>query len=235
MPGQIVLMRELMVVFNGNEISLGMMLATWLFWTAAGSSLSSSLGLGAKNPRRATAVLECLLAASLPATIWALRAAKSIFQTVPGELVGPLPMLLTTLVCLSVFCAASGALFVVCGANVRKRARSYGARGRQLGLLCLRLPVRPLGGILASLVLLRFLDVLSDCLLVGAAESLHGGASAAADEAQAGCCAGGARRCWPRFRFCWWLRRGWTRPRRRACGGALIWLARATRSTATWR
>jgi hypothetical protein len=33
--GQIVLMRELMVVFNGNEISLGILLGAWLFWTAA--------------------------------------------------------------------------------------------------------------------------------------------------------------------------------------------------------
>jgi hypothetical protein len=41
--GQIVLMRELMVVFSGNEISLGIMLATWLFWTAAGSILCGSL------------------------------------------------------------------------------------------------------------------------------------------------------------------------------------------------
>ena len=29
--GQIVLMRELIVVFNGNEMSLGIMLATWIF------------------------------------------------------------------------------------------------------------------------------------------------------------------------------------------------------------
>jgi len=36
--GQIVLMRELIVVFNGNEISLGIMLATWLFWTAAATA-----------------------------------------------------------------------------------------------------------------------------------------------------------------------------------------------------
>jgi len=42
--GQIVVMRELIVVFNGNEISLGIMLATWLFWTAAGSSLSGCAG-----------------------------------------------------------------------------------------------------------------------------------------------------------------------------------------------
>ena len=37
---QIVLMRELMVVFCGNEISLGLMLGSWLFWTAAGSAIA---------------------------------------------------------------------------------------------------------------------------------------------------------------------------------------------------
>jgi spermidine synthase len=37
---QIVLLRELMVVFYGNEISIGLMLGSWLFWTAAGSSLA---------------------------------------------------------------------------------------------------------------------------------------------------------------------------------------------------
>jgi hypothetical protein len=53
--GQIVLMRELIVVFNGNEISLGIMFATWLFWTAAGSGLSSGFALGGNNARRAVA------------------------------------------------------------------------------------------------------------------------------------------------------------------------------------
>ncbi len=164
--GQIVLMRELMVVFNGNEISLGMMLATWLFWTAAGSSLSSSLGLGAKNPRRATAVLECLLAASLPATIWALRAAKSIFQTVPGELVGPLPMLLTTLVCLSVFCAASGALFVV-AARMYESEREVTARVAAGSAYLLEAAGSAISGIVASLVLLRFFESFQIAIAVG--------------------------------------------------------------------
>src|ERR1035441_944913 len=97
--GQIVLMRELIVVFSGNEMSLGIMLATWLFWTAAGCSLSGFLALTKDNARRATAVFECLLAVSLLPTIWALRASKLIFQTVPGELIGPVPMILTSLAC----------------------------------------------------------------------------------------------------------------------------------------
>ena len=58
--GQIVLMRELMVVFSGNEISLGIMLATWLFWTAAGSILCSSLALRESRARQTVALLECL-------------------------------------------------------------------------------------------------------------------------------------------------------------------------------
>ena len=40
---QIVLMRELMVVFYGNEMSLGLMLASWLFWTSAGSAMAGRL------------------------------------------------------------------------------------------------------------------------------------------------------------------------------------------------
>ena len=164
--GQIVLMRELIVVFNGNEISLGIMLATWLFWTAVGSSLNSGLGLGASSPRRATAVLECLLAASLPVTIWALRASKSIFQTVPGELVGPVPMLLTTLVGLSVFCAVSGALFVV-AARMYQTGCGVSARAAVSSAYLLEAAGSAFGGIVASIVLLRFLESFQIVIVVG--------------------------------------------------------------------
>ena len=35
--GQILLIRELMVVFYGHELSTGIVLASWLVWTALGS------------------------------------------------------------------------------------------------------------------------------------------------------------------------------------------------------
>jgi len=78
--GQIMLMRELMAVFNGNEISLGILLSAWLFWTAIGSLMCSGLALGENHARLAVAALECLLGASLPLTIWALRASKAFFK-----------------------------------------------------------------------------------------------------------------------------------------------------------
>ena len=155
--GQIVLMRELIVVFNGNEISLGIMLATWLFWTAAGSSLSSPFAVGGNNARRAVAALECLLGVSLLPTIWALRASRTFFQTVPGELVGPVPMLLTSLACLSVFCVVSGSLFVV-ATRMYEQECAVSARVATSSAYLLEAAGSGFGGILASMVLLRFLE-----------------------------------------------------------------------------
>jgi spermidine synthase len=155
--GQIVLMRELIVVFNGNEISLGIMLATWLFWTAVGSSISSLCALGADRARQVVAALECLQGFSLPLTIWALRFSKTLFQTVPGELVGPVPLLLVSLVCLSVFCLVSGALFVV-AALMAEQELSLSARLAASSAYLLEAVGSGLGGIVASLVLLRFLN-----------------------------------------------------------------------------
>ena len=155
--GQIVLMRELIVVFNGNEISVGIMLATWLFWTAAGSSLSSRFALSGNNARRAVAALECLLGVSLLPTIWALRASRTFFQTVPGELVGPVPMLLASLACLSVFCLVSGSLFVV-ATRMYEQECAVSARVATSTAYLLEAAGSGSGGILASIVLLRFLE-----------------------------------------------------------------------------
>jgi spermidine synthase len=155
--GQIVLMRELIVVFNGNEISLGIMLATWLFWTATGSSLCSSIALSGNRARRAVAALECLLGVSLPPTIWALRAARSFFQTVPGELLGLGPMLLTALVCLSLFCTVCGALFAVAAQMVETEC-NVPARAATSTAYLLEAAGSACGGLVASVVLLRYLD-----------------------------------------------------------------------------
>ncbi len=173
--GQIVLMRELIVVFNGNEISLGIMLACWMLWTAAGSALAGRIAIGTRRARLAVAVIECLLAASLLSTIWLVRASKAFFQTVPGELLGPIPMLLTALVCVSGFCILSGCLFVVAARMYREECQSS-ASVASVSAYLLDAVGSALGGILASLILLRFLEsfqiaaivvVLNVCMAAG--------------------------------------------------------------------
>ena len=167
-------MRVLIEVYNGNEISLGILLGTWLLWTAVGSGFAScilrvfagSAGPGRNRSRRVVAALECVAAVGLPATIWALRNAKGFFQTVPGELVGPVTMLLTSLVCLSVFCAASGALFVA-AARMAEAESGASARAAASTAYLLEAAGSGLGGILASVVLVRVFDAFQIAAMVG--------------------------------------------------------------------
>lgn len=86
---QIVLLRELMVVSYGNETSLGVMLASWLFWTALGSGVLGRFAGRVSNPAKLMAALQVLLAVLLPATILAVRATRGLFHALPGELLGP--------------------------------------------------------------------------------------------------------------------------------------------------
>jgi spermidine synthase len=154
---QIVLMRELIVVFNGNEISLGILFATWLFWTAAGSSLSGRFAPHGMNARRSVAALECLIGVSLLPTIWAVRTSKAFFQTVPGELLGAIPMLLASLASLSLFCFLSGALFVVAARMVETECAVTARKAASTAYL-FEAAGSGLGGIVTGFLLLRFFD-----------------------------------------------------------------------------
>jgi spermidine synthase len=109
---QIVLLRELMVVSYGNEISLGVMLASWLLWTALGSGVLGRFAARASDPPKLMAALQVLLAVLLPTTVVAVRATRGLFHAFPGELLGPAPIFLACLLTLSCFCAVSGWAFV---------------------------------------------------------------------------------------------------------------------------
>ena len=158
-------MRDLIVVFNGNEMSLGIMLAAWLLCTAAGSGLSSLVAVGAGKTRPAVAALECLLGVSLPSAIWVLRASKSWFSTVPGELLGPLPMTLASLASLSLSCLASGALFVA-AARMFKQESGHSSRMASSSAYLFEAVGSAIGGVMASLLFLRFLEPFQIAVIV---------------------------------------------------------------------
>ena len=149
-------MRELMVVFCGNELSLGLMLASWLLWTAAGSAVMGRCAVRAHHSQRIVAALQVLVAAAFPCAIWMVRASKPAFQTVPGELLGPGPTILTSFLVLSVFCFASGALFAAGSRLYAENAGTSPSAGSSQVYL-LEAAGSGLGGILASLLLIRYL------------------------------------------------------------------------------
>jgi spermidine synthase len=152
---QVVLMRELMVVFCGNEMSLGLMLASWLLWTAIGSSGLGRLARRTTQPRRLMACLEVLVALAFPLAIFLTRASKGVFQSVPGEILGPGPMILTSLAVLSAFCLLSGGLFAVGSRLLAQEADTSTLAGTS-NVYLLEALGSGLGGVLASLLLIRY-------------------------------------------------------------------------------
>ena len=168
---QIVLMRELIVVFYGNEISLGLMLANWLLWTALGASLAGRLAMKVSNARHLTAGLQVLVALVFPATIYAVRASRSLMHATPGELLGPGAMFLTSLATLSIFCLLSGCMFA---AGSRLCAQETGAAMAAAtgSVYLLEALGSGAGGLLASVALVPYLNAFQIAILVALANLL---------------------------------------------------------------
>jgi spermidine synthase len=101
------------------------------------------------------AILEGLIAVTFPVTIFLVRSSKELFQPIPGEILGPGPMALTSLVVLSLFCLISGALFA---AGSQLYSQEFGTTTVEgTGNVYLWEAVGSgLGGVLAGLVLIRY-------------------------------------------------------------------------------
>ncbi|MBN2096965.1 MAG: fused MFS/spermidine synthase, partial [Candidatus Omnitrophica bacterium] len=152
---QIVLLRQMLVIFYGNELSLGLMLGAWLFWGALGSWL---LGRYADNIRQHKAffsILQIILALILPGIIFVVRSARAILGIAPGEIIGFLPMALFSFLIFSLICIILGFLFVLACRIYPRQISGAGQIGRvyileALGAVC--------GGLLTSFCLIPYFD-----------------------------------------------------------------------------
>ncbi len=166
--GQILLLRELWVLFYGNEMSTALVLAGWLLWTALGSSVTARL-LGRSAPGEAAlAVLVTLQALGLPALVLAARGARWLYGIPVGEL-APLGTML--FVCLSLpilFCPISGALFGFCWAY-RRTHSNVPALASPLAIYLGEALGAAAGGIVFFFVMLQLAQALTIAIFVALA------------------------------------------------------------------
>jgi spermidine synthase len=113
MVSQIVLLREMIVSFYGNELSLGVMLFVWLFWVGMGSWLGDRLYPKNERSFRKLFFWYLLAAFVILATLVAIRYSKIVLGVMPGEVVGFVPMLVFSFVIMAPLCLISGILFVL--------------------------------------------------------------------------------------------------------------------------
>ena len=162
---QVVLLRELMVIAYGNEISLGLMLASWLCWTSLGSSLCGKLASRMVSPAKFLAALQTCAALFLPATLMAIWGARQAFQVYPGELLAPGPIFLICVTTLSAFCVVSGASFVA-GSRLHAFACQSSIPHALNSMYLLEAAGAGLGGLATGILFLRQLNSLQAVLLV---------------------------------------------------------------------
>ncbi len=111
--GQIIVIRELLVIFYGNELSAGLVLACWLLCTAAGSGATGCICKKRPPGFKDLVTAFAIFCAALPATIVWIRTARALWSIPPGELLSPAMMLVIAITATAPVCILSGLIFAL--------------------------------------------------------------------------------------------------------------------------
>ncbi len=168
---QIILLRELLCLFEGNEFFLGLILAVWLLATAAGSGVLGRLLSRTHRQRHIVAGLQVVSALSLPCAILLIRSSRILLPPVPGEVLGPGRMILTALLALGICAPLSGIQFAIASRWWVQEAGAPVAAATSSAYMLETLGAAA-GGLLASFALLPWLSSLQIALLLATAQVL---------------------------------------------------------------
>jgi len=174
--GQILFLRELLILFYGNELSTGLILTAWLFWTAVGS------GTGGKSRFRQffppslfmLAILLIIYSLLLPLTLLWIRASRILWNIAPGEI---LPMSKMVGISFSVtcpFCIISGFLFSMTWESYTNLTHVTGETEQRINntdptyIYLGESAGAALGGIIFYFILLPYFPVLTSALITSA-------------------------------------------------------------------
>ena len=111
---EILLLRELLITFYGNELSIGVILANWLILEAIGSFFLGKKMARLPNPLNGFVGIQLIFSISLPIAIYLTRILKgSIIGISPGEGLGLLAITLSSFLILALVSISHGALFTI--------------------------------------------------------------------------------------------------------------------------
>lgn len=111
---QVLMLRELLVRFSGNELSTGLVLACWLIWNALGCGLASKYTARKPPGPFSPGFLLLLATIGLPVSVLIIRASGIIWGLAPGEITSLWPMIQICILGTGLFSPFSGALFSLC-------------------------------------------------------------------------------------------------------------------------
>jgi len=164
--GQVLLLRELLMVFHGNELSIGLILASWMIWVGVGSRLGAALVERNTRPFYLLMGSAAGILVLLPLSIFAIRALRGFFDIPPGAYLSLVDMTLSCLVIMAPVCLLLGAQFVFLAKIWRESDRAEdtsGAGKTYVGEAAGNM----LGGILFTFVFVHYLNAFQTAVLAG--------------------------------------------------------------------
>lgn len=157
---QVLLMREMVATFYGNELLFGLVLMAWLAWVAVGSwGLPRLVGFPGSGEAAFAGGLA-IAAGVLPAQMALVRGTRSLLEVTPGAFVPWASTAMAAVLIPAPLCVLGGLLFAL---GARLTVKQGGTTGQayvweSVGAL--------IGGVLFSFVLIRWLDPFQVALLV---------------------------------------------------------------------
>lgn len=173
---QVVFLRELLMVFHGSELSLGVILAAWMIWVGAGSRLGGRIAGRFRDPFFPAAAVSVLAVATPAATIAFIRALRFFFTIDTGAYFSVFEMAVSSIAVMAPTGLLLGVQFVLLARLWRtgdKADDTSGAEKAYIGEAAGNLA----GGILFSFVLVHFFNAFqavlaSTALMAGAIATL---------------------------------------------------------------
>ncbi|RKX74013.1 MAG: spermine synthase, partial [Spirochaetes bacterium] len=164
--GQVLLFRELLMIFHGNEISIGLILSAWLVWVGTGSRLGTFLVERLNRPISLLILSAVGVLLLLPLTILTIRVLRGFFEVLPGAYLSLPDMLISCLLLMAPVCLLLGAQFVLLSRIWRESKSvedtSCGGKayvGEAVGNM--------LGGILFTFLMVHHLNSFQSSILAG--------------------------------------------------------------------
>ena len=164
--GQVLLLRELLMVFHGNELSIGIILASWMVWVGVGSRLGVVFIEKINRPLSLLMSSAVGLLLVLPATIMLIRFLRGVFEIPPGAYLSLVDMASSCFLIMAPACLLLGAQFVFLARVWRDIDQSVDSSGTGKTYIC-GAAGNMLGGLLFTFLLVHYLNAFQIACLVG--------------------------------------------------------------------
>ncbi len=166
--GQVLLLREFLMVFHGNEFSIGLILAAWLGWVGAGSRLGVFLFERFNRPLLLLLISAMGILLTLPVTIILIRLLRGFFDIAPGAYFSPIDIALSCFLLMAPTCLMLGVQFVVLSGVWREADGVKDTSGAGKTYIS-EAAGNMLGGLLFTFLLVKYLNSFQIAALAGLA------------------------------------------------------------------